>query len=70
MGIRKCGDCFEVVALDEYMVRSIGAGICQCAVFDFDKYGQFVAQPFLYIFGLILPHKAVGLAFAEKSEKR
>ena len=52
------------------MIGSIRAGIGQCSLFNLDKYGQFVAQPFLYIFGLILPHKAVGLAFAEKSEKR
>ena len=69
VGVGEGGECFEVVALDEYMVGGIGAGSSQRAAFVLSQNGQVVTKPFFRSFGLVFPYKSIGFGFAEKSEK-
>lgn len=69
MGI--CEGCkrFEVVALNNNVIGSIGPGNGQSPIFILDQNRKLIPKTFFNVFGLIFPHKPVGFMLAEKSQK-
>ena len=70
VGVSESGKGFEVVALDKYMVGSIGIIGDNGATIYLFQYRQLGAQTLLHLFRFVLPNKTVGLCLVEKPEQR
>ena len=69
MRIAEGSECFEVVTLNQNMVRSIRFIAQYCLVFYFTQNGQRVTQPFLYVFWFIFPHQSILLMLTQQPDE-
>ena len=66
VGVGQCGECLQVVTLDQDVVRGIGAVADDALCLVLDQHRQFIAQPFLNVLGLVFPHKSIRLLGAQQ----
>lgn len=64
--ITKGSKGFEVIALNQNMVGSIGRIRNQSTFFDFGQHRQFIPKAFLYVFGFVLPNQTIFLVRPQK----
>lgn len=57
---------FEVIALNQNMVGSIGRIRNQSTFFDFGQHRQFIPKAFLHVFGFVLPNQTIFLVRPQK----
>ena len=64
--IGKGGQGFEVVALNKDMAGRIGILTDNSLAGIFNQPRQFLAEPFLHVFGLVFPYQTIFLLLAEQ----
>ena len=69
MGIAEGGEGFQVVTLNEDMVRGIRLVAHYRLVLHFAQHRQRLAQPFFYVFWFVFPHQPILLMLTQQPDE-